>query len=76
MGVQNAGDRQPWQDGNRNRLFEWGTACVSIGRRGFLDSAKWESGLDFNSPMLGSATQDPHTYTMDLDALDLVVLCP
>lgn len=67
------GDGQPWRDGNRDGLLEWGSdrgSTPSLGGRGHLQAAKWESGMD-DSPLWDEATYDPHTYTMNLDAVDL-----
>jgi hypothetical protein len=69
----NRGDGQPWRDGNRNGLLEWGSdrgATVSVGGRGFLQHAKWESGMD-DSPMYDDVTYNPSTYTMELDDVGL-----
>jgi hypothetical protein len=69
----NRGDGQPWRDGNRDGLLEWGSdrgSGPSVGGRGFLQAAKWESGMD-DSPMWDHTTYDPHTYTMDLDDVGL-----
>jgi len=62
------GDGQPWRDGNRDGLLEWGSdrgSTPSLGGRGNLQAAKWESGMD-DSPMYDDAIYDPHTYTMNL----------
>ncbi len=62
------GDGQPWRDGNRDGLLEWGSdrgSTASSGGRGFLQAAKWESGMD-DSPMYDEAPYDPKTYTMNL----------
>src|SRR5271157_1640146 len=67
------GDGQPWRDGNRDGLLEWGSdrgSSGSSGGRGFLMHARWESGMDDN-PMWDDAHYDPHTYTMDLDDVGL-----
>ena len=67
------GDGQPWRDGNRDGLLEWGSnrgAPDSSGGRGFLMQSKWESGMD-DSPMWDDAHYDPKTYTMDLDDVGL-----
>lgn len=67
------GDGQPWRDGNRDGLLEWGSnrgSGGSGGGRGFLMHAKWESGMDDN-PMWDDVHYDPHTYTMDLDDVGL-----
>ena len=62
------GDGQPWRDGNRDGLLEWGSdrgSTPSLGGRGNFQAAKWESGMD-DSPMYDDAIYDPHTYTMNL----------
>jgi hypothetical protein len=62
------GDGQPWRDGNRDGLLEWGSdrgSTASTGGRGFLQAAKWESGMD-DSPMYDEVSYDPRTYTMNL----------
>ncbi len=62
------GDGQPWRDGNRDGLLEWGSdrgATPSTGGRGNLQAAKWESGMD-DSPMYDEASYDSHTYTLNL----------
>ena len=67
------GDGQPWRDGNRDGLLEWGSnrgSAPSIGGRGFHQAAKWESGMDY-SPMWDDTVYDPHTYTLNLDSVDL-----
>jgi hypothetical protein len=67
------GDGQPWRDGRRDGLLEWGSdrgSSASTGGRGFLQAAKWESGMD-DSPMYDEATYDPRTYTMDLEDVGL-----
>lgn len=69
----NRGDGQPWRDGNRDGLLEWGSdrgAAFSVGGRGFLVQAKWESGMD-DSPMYDDVSYDAKTYTMDLDDVGL-----
>jgi len=69
----NRGDGQPWRDGNRDGLLEWGSdrgSAPSVGGRGFLQAAKWESGMD-DSPMWDHVAYDPHTYTMNLDDVGL-----
>ena len=69
----NRGDGQPWRDGNRDGLLEWGSdrgSTPSVGGRGFLQAAKWESGMD-DSPMWDRATYDNHTNTMNLDDVGL-----
>jgi Trehalase len=67
------GDGQPWRDGNRDGLLEWGSdrgSTGSGGGRGFLMQARWESGMDDN-PMWEDVHYDAHTYTMDLDDVGL-----
>lgn len=67
------GDGQPWRDGNRDGLLEWGSdrgSTPSLGGRGYLQAAKWESGMD-DSPMWDHVTYNPHTYTLDLDDVGL-----
>jgi len=71
--LHDRGDGQPWRDGNRDGLLEWGSdrgSSHSVGGRGFLYVAKWETGMD-DSPMYDDATYDPHTYTMNLDDVAL-----
>jgi Trehalase len=70
---EDRGDGQPWRDGNRDGLLEWGSnrgSGGSGGGRGFLMQARWESGMDDN-PMWDEVHYDPHTYTMDLDDVGL-----
>jgi hypothetical protein len=67
------GDGQPWRDGNRDGLLEWGSdrgSTSSVGGRGYLQAAKFESGMD-DSPLWDEAVYDPHTYTLNLDSVDL-----
>jgi hypothetical protein len=67
------GDGQPWRDGNRDGLLEWGSdrgSSGSSGGRGFLMHSRWESGMDDN-PMWDDVHYDPRTYTMDLDDVGL-----
>jgi len=67
------GDGQPWRDGNRDGLLEWGSdrgSTPSVGGRGVFQAAKWESGMD-DSPMYDDATYDTKTYTMNLDDVGL-----
>jgi hypothetical protein len=69
----NRGDGQPWRDGNRDGLLEWGSdrgSSESIGGRGSIRQAKWESGMD-DSPMYDEATYDARTYTMNLNDVGL-----
>ena len=69
----NRGDGQSWRDGNRDGLLEWGSdrgSTASMGGRGFLQAAKWESGMD-DSPSWDEAVYDPHTYTLNLDSVDI-----
>jgi hypothetical protein len=70
---QDRGDGQPWRDGNRDGMLEWGSdrgSTPSVGGRGSLQQAKWESGMD-DSPMWDEAAYDPKTYTMNLDDVGL-----
>jgi hypothetical protein len=67
------GDGQPWRDGNRDGLLEWGSdrgALDSTGGRGSMQAAKYETGLD-DSPMYDEAGYDSHTYTMNLQDVGL-----
>jgi hypothetical protein len=67
------GDGQPWRDGNRDGLLEWGSdrgSADSTGGRGFMQAAKYETGLD-DSPMYDEASYDSHTYTMNLQDVGL-----
>ena len=66
--LHDRGDGQGWRDGYRDGLLEWGSdrgSSASTGGRGFLQAAKWESGMD-DSPMYDEASYDSHTYTMNL----------
>jgi hypothetical protein len=70
------GDGQPWRDGNRDGLLEWGSdrgSIASVGGRGNLVAAKWESGMD-DSPMYDDVRYDAKTYTMALDDVGLNAL--
>ncbi|MGH7484109.1 MAG: MGH1-like glycoside hydrolase domain-containing protein, partial [bacterium] len=67
------GDGQPWRDGNRDGLLEWGSDrgnTNSVGGRGSIRQAKWESGMD-DSPMYDDATYDTRTYTLNLNDVGL-----
>lgn len=67
------GDGQPWRDGNHDGLLEWGSdkgSDSSGGGRGYLQGAKWESGMD-DSPMYDDVLYDSRTYTMNLDDVGL-----
>jgi len=69
----NRGDGQPWRDGNRDGLLEWGSdkgSSFSVGGRGFLQAAKWESGMD-DSPMYDDVTYNPISFTLELDEVGL-----
>ncbi len=69
----NRGDGQPWRDGNHDGLLEWGSdrgSSQSVGGRGYLQAAKWESGMD-DSPMWDHVTYNTRTYTMNLDDVGL-----
>jgi hypothetical protein len=71
--LHDRGDGQPWRDGNRDGLLEWGSdrgSTSSGGGRGFMQAAKWETGMD-DSPMYDEATYDPKTYTMNLQDVGL-----
>jgi putative isomerase len=66
--LSDRGDGQLWRDGNRDNLLEWGSdrgSTASVGGRGNLQDAKFESGMD-DSPMYDDAIYDPRTYTMNL----------
>jgi hypothetical protein len=67
------GDGQPWRDGNRDGLLEWGSnrgSRESSGGRGFRLQAGWESGMD-DSPMYDDTHYNEQTNTMDLDDVGL-----
>lgn len=69
----NRGDGQPHRDGNRDGLLEWGSdrgSSPTVGGRGELQAAKWESGMD-DSPMWDDAQYNNQTYTMTLDDVGL-----
>ena len=73
--LSDRGDGQPWRDGNRDGLLEWGSdrgtsSPIRRADSGDLQDAKWESGMD-DSPMYDEATYDPHTYTLNLDDVGL-----
>ena len=71
--MRDRGDGQPWRDGNRDGLLEWGSdrgSSTGPGGTGFMQAAKWESGMD-DSPMYDQASYDPKTYTMNLDDVGL-----
>lgn len=71
--MRDRGDGQPWRDGNRDGLLEWGSdrgSAAGPGGRGFMQAAKWETGMD-DSPMYDDATYDPATYTMNLNDVGL-----
>ncbi len=66
--LNDRGDGQPWRDGNRDGLLELGSdrgSGSTVGGRGKLQDAKYESGMD-DSPMYDDVVYDPHTYTMNL----------
>ncbi|MGD0127555.1 MAG: trehalase family glycosidase [Terriglobia bacterium] len=66
--LHDRGDGQGWRDGYHDSLLEWGSdkgSSPSTGGRGFLQAAKWESGMD-DSPMYDEASYDPQAYTMNL----------
>ena len=67
------GDGQPWRDGNRDGLLEYGSdrgSTSSTGGRGFLQAAKWEAGYD-DGPAYDEAAYDPLTYTLNLNDVGL-----
>jgi hypothetical protein len=71
--LHDRGDGQPWRDGNKDGLLEWGSdrgSAPSVGGRGFLQAAKWESGMD-DSPMFDEVTYDAKTYTLNMNDVGL-----
>jgi hypothetical protein len=62
------GDGQPWRDGNRDGLLEWGSdrGSTTFYNHGFLQAGRWESGMD-DSPMYDDASYDTRAQTMNLD---------
>jgi len=71
--LHDRGDGQPWRDGNKDGLLEWGSdrgSAPSTGGRGSLQAAKYESGMD-DSPMYDDVTYDSRTYTMRLNDVGL-----
>ncbi len=71
--LRDRGDGQPWRDGNKDGLLEWGSdrgSAPSVGGRGFLQAAKWESGMD-DSPMFDEVTYDEKTYTLNMNDVGL-----
>jgi putative isomerase len=71
--LRDRGDGQPWRDGNRDGLLEWGSDrghTASLGGRGSIRQAKWESGMD-DSPMYDDARYDARTYTLNLNDVGL-----
>jgi hypothetical protein len=73
--LSDRGDGQPWRDGDRDGLLEWGSdrgtsAVNSLGGSGDKQDAKFESGMD-DSPMYDEATYDQHSYTLNLDDVGL-----
>jgi hypothetical protein len=70
---KNRGDGQPERDGNRDGLLEWGSdrgSLPSVGGRGNLLTAKYESGMD-DSPMYDDVRFDAVSDTMNLDDVGL-----
>ncbi len=68
------GDGQPWRDGNKDGLLEWGsnkgsTLDKATGR-GFLLAARLESGMD-DSPMYDDSVYNGTTYTLESDDVGL-----
>jgi hypothetical protein len=71
--LRDRGDGQPWRDGNRDGLLEWGSDrghTASLGGRGSIRQAKWESGMD-DSPMYDDVVFDTARYTMNLNDVGL-----
>ena len=71
--LKDRGDGQPWRDGNRDGLLEWGSdrgSGESLAHRGISKAPKWESGMD-DSPMYDDAGYDEHTYTMEMNDVGL-----
>jgi len=71
--LRDRGDGQSWRDGNKDGLLEWGSdrgSAPSVGGRGFLQAAKWESGMD-DSPMYDEVVYDANTHTMNLNDVGL-----
>ena len=69
----NRGDGQPWRDGNRNGLLEWGSdkgSERSYGGRGDHLTARWESGMD-DSPIYDDFAYNEKTYTLEFDEVGL-----
>jgi hypothetical protein len=67
------GDGQPYRDGNRDGLLEWGSDKGSGGGfvdRGMFKAPKWESGMD-DSPVFDDGGYDENTYTMKMDDIGL-----
>jgi hypothetical protein len=67
------GDGQPWRDGNRDGLLEWGSDKGSAGGfvdRGMFKGPKWESGMD-DSPVFDDGGYDENTYTMKMNDIGL-----
>jgi hypothetical protein len=74
--LHDRGDGQPWRDGNRDGLLEYGSdrgSTDSTGGRGFLQAAKWEAGYD-DGPAYDEAAYDPLTYTLNLNDVGLNAL--
>ncbi|MFN8009285.1 MAG: hypothetical protein U0V70_20115 [Terriglobia bacterium] len=66
--LKDRGDGQPWRDGNRDGLLEWGSdrgSGDSLSHRGISKAPKWESGMD-DSPMYDDVEYDERTYTMKM----------
>ncbi len=71
--LNDRGDGQPWRDGNHDGLLELGSdrgSGATVGGRGSLQDAKYESGMD-DSPMYDDVVYDPRTYTMNLSDVGL-----
>src|SRR5262245_42553857 len=71
--LKDRGDGQPWRDGNRDGLLEWGSdrgSGESLAHRGIAKAPKWESGMD-DSPMYDDAGYDENTHTMKMNDIGL-----
>ncbi len=67
------GDGQPWRDGNRDGLLEFGSDKGSAGGfvdRGMFKGPKWESGMD-DSPVFDDGGYDENAYTMKMNDIGL-----
>ena len=67
------GDGQPWRDGNRDGLLEWGSdrgSTPSVGGRGTFSMPSLKAAWT-TVPCGTIASYDPRTYTMNLDDVGL-----